>query len=306
MKIYNKSNNPFREQTPLSQSLIQYEGRQYTIKAYNKSYSGTDRFLKFSKWVFPTLLSLGFLLLYSKCNSNWKKIIYGEAPCKVLIPKKIVKCHIAPVKNNCESLSYSRKSTFQHNLNQSNIPLNCLTPAPLVNKNHFNNDDVQAFLNDIQRSQPDAHEKVAKLFANRDLITFGELQKALSQCTAKLKDLLGDNDYSIGFVPNKSQKWIAEMALPHLNRAPASCFQNQTDNKGSDVQQSQLRTEDKNFVIFDDASYTGKQLVMIIKKLKEQLNQTHSNTPCKLFLVVPFCSTLTLERIMKEFEFVLV
>ncbi len=125
-----------------------------------------------------------------------------------------------------------------------------------------------------------------------DLITFLQLKDALWQCSQQLNALLGDHPYALGFVPGKSQQWIAELALPFLNRTPDSSFQVHTDSSSMVARgfQSPLQTNTRHFVVFDDAAYSGAQLIAIIEGLKKEVADKYPQEKCRLYLVVPFMS----------------
>lgn len=81
--------------------------------------------------------------------------------------------------------------------------MNCQSPADLKNKNSILTDEVNTYLADVQQRHPEYDDVVNKLFQTVDIITFDELKAGLQACCAKLNDLLGDQDYAIGFVKQK-------------------------------------------------------------------------------------------------------
>jgi hypothetical protein len=148
---------------------------------------------------------------------------------------------------------------------------------------------ISTYLDHLKDHQDPWYDN-AKRLLQKDLvkITVKELEESLAVCAEYLDPKL-EEDYAIGFVPRKSSKWIAELALPHLSKLPSHHFEHETDNI-LDVhgQQSSLAGKGRRFVVFDDVSYSGKQLYKAISSMQEELLKERRKG--KLFLVVPFIS----------------
>jgi hypothetical protein len=298
MKIANKENNPYQDLKFLEKERVHYQGRDHVIYRYQKEYSSTERLKKLAKYIFPTLLTCCLILFHPKYRQRWRKILSGKGIKEIMFPKRILNIDIQPPLAQAEAaIDPAKTARLQEQLNAHHIGLNCLHPAPLVNKNCLQKDQIQAFLEEVKNHHPEAYPLEEKLFQSLKMLSFDELQTALKQCCIQLNEMLKGQNYTIGFVKNKSTQWLAELALPYLDDAPASSFEHATDNI-VDVhgEQSKIEPQDRCFVIFDDAAYSGKQLCYIIEKLKSAIAEAHQNEPCHLYLVVPFISSIAKKR----------
>ncbi len=298
MKIVNKGNNPYRDLKFLGKERVQYQGRDHVIYRYQKGYSSVERLKKLAKYLFPTLFTACIILFHPKYRQRWCKIFSGNGIKEIMFPKRILNIDIrSPLAQAEAVIDPAKTARLQEQLNAHHIGLNCLLPAPLVNKNCLQKDQIQAFLEEVKNHHPEAYPLEEKLFGSLEMLSFDELQTALKQCCTQLNEKLKGQNYTIGFVRNKSTQWLAELALPYLDDAPASCFEHATDNI-VDVhgKQSKIAPQDRCFVIFDDAAYSGKQLCYIIEKLKSAISEAHQNEPCHLYLVVPFISSIAKKR----------
>lgn len=301
MKIRNKEHKiDYENLAFVNKEKTQYQGRDYSLYRYTKDYSFSERVAKLKQAILPTLFSLGLFLIfkpfYRRC---WSKILFGHATKEILFPKKIIQTYVQPCDiQTLKATDQAKAAQFQAQLDDRKIPLNCESPAELKNKNSILTDEVNTYLADVQQRHPEYYDVVNKLFQSVDIITFDELKTGLQACCEKLNDLLGDQDYAIGFVKQKSQEWLAELALPYVNKAPSTFFINATDNL-VDVrgEQSVITKQERHFVVFDDAAYSGKQLHHMIDELKKTLASVHQNEPCHLYLVVPFLSSIAEQRL---------
>ena len=308
-KIHERSaENPYKNFPLISKEKIEYEGRTFKVYKHLKSgYSRTEKIKKFAQAFFATLGSVGFALFSKKIRNKWHIVFWGNSKKEFIFPAKALKLH------TCE-MGKDQKAEFpdanglkrvQDQLDQANIPLNCQHPAPLENKCTVNRDVINDYLEKLQVEHPDWYALKSKFFNNIDIISYDELKEALAVCCHQLNELLGDQQYSLGFVPEKSQQWIAEHALPHLKKLPQTYFQNEADGgitaEGARGYQEEVKTDQKHFVIFDDCSYSGTQLFGLIEGLKKAAGKTHKDEKCHLYLVVPFLSE-TAENYIQNFN----
>lgn len=179
---------------------------------------------------------------------------------------------------------------YQSILNERAIALNCENPAQPKQLNAKNIQAIEEYLEHLQRKNDPGYENVKDLLERGlDSITLEELQVNLATTTRFLDSKL-KGDYEIGFIEKKSSKWIAELALRHMKRLPSHSFQHVAERDG---RQTALQKESRRFVIFEDASYSGKQLYSTIMGLHRQLDAQEKQG--KLYCVVPFVSTVAKE-----------
>jgi hypothetical protein len=193
--------------------------------------------------------------------------------------------------------SQQEPQTIQELLDKKNIPLNCANPPRQNSLNDLYHENIKKYLEYLSKSPLDNNQHIKSFWEDSkkiDKVTIEELEKCLFACTQHLDKQL-EGDYDVGFVPKKSSKWIAELALPYLSKIPLNHFEYSTDVGG---QQTTLSARSQQFVIFDDASYSGSQLVTVISSLQTQL--TKQGKKGKLFLVVPFISAVAEKHLIKN------
>lgn len=130
-----------------------------------------------------------------------------------------------------------------------------------------------------------------RLYSEIEMIKMEELIQGVALCCQKVNELI-NSTYALGVAKNKSQTFVAELALPFLKHRPQETFSVSTDKEGS--RQSMLIPYVTDYLVFDDASYSGHQLRELICGFGIACNEfTFRNH--RLFLVVPFVSTVALE-----------
>ena len=149
----------------------------------------------------------------------------------------------------------------------------------------------------ITQTEEEDLQILKKVTDNIQHITYSDLDKALSECVAKLNDALkttGKNKYSVGFACGKSQQWMASLALKYLQFLPQSWF-SLSLAQGTIGLQNVVPTaacmvdtvNEDTLVLFDDCSYSGTQLEGI---LYDQLD-SKAKTKKTLYIVIPFLSS---------------
>lgn len=239
---------------------------------------------------FQGLFSFDMTLTLTKVRRRWTKLFEKESNKEILkLSRVVLNQEKKPVTND-------HRLKMQAQLSERGILLNCINPPEQKQLNDLNTSDVQEYLAYLQTHHPNQYQ-LAKSFweTGVDKITVKELEDYLGACTEHL-ELQLEQDYDIGFVPKKSSKWIAELAMSYLSKVPAHGFTHSTDTGG--VKQSKLADKSCQFVIFDDASYSGKQLLTIINCLQSQLAEQGKKG--KLFLVVPFVSSVAEEFLIAK------
>ena len=215
-------------------------------------------------------------------------------------------------------LTQERAQTIQEELKSRNIPLTCREfKTPEADKrNKLNQEQVDTYLAAVKQellggnnplSEEQADRLIAakrKLFENTQCLTYEHLGKALSGCTQKLNTLLGGQNYAIGYAEQKSQKWIAEQALPLMEKTPKKAFKTYAEGV-EHTYQEKLPEDIENFVVFDDASYSGSQMAALLKDLVQKMKELPSQKPRKIYFVIPFMSTQAKQRIQTEWAKIL-
>ena len=283
-------------QAPIHMGIKEYQGRQYAVKGIVKEYSVANRIKKLALFVFPTIFSMGTLLFNKKCNRKWQKILYGKfTQPKFMVAQDILTIRTQPLALGKKQLSVaiSKREEIQQILDNNHIQLNCVKPEVLIHRNKVEKKVIANYLKHIPANHPQA-----LLLNNINVITFEELMNGLKSCCIQLNHFLQNHPYSIGFAFNKSQQWVAELALPYLNHTPISKFSVSIDSIKDHSYQSRLDKNVSHFVVFDDASYSGNQLHNKIRAFKEQIAECCPNKPCELYLVVPFLSSTAKKRLL--------
>lgn len=173
-------------------------------------------------------------------------------------------------------------------LNDHGIPLNCVTTPRQTERNYIHQDVVNEFLEYVKTMHPNRYQEFKDLWEKWvKKITLEELDDNLKKCTAYFMSLIKENPYEVGFIPKKSSKWIAELALLNAQQLPLGHFTHATDTDTYNrEEQTPVSPTIEKFVIFDDVSYTAMQLVRIVGGFIAQLIK--QNKKAKLYLVVPF------------------
>ncbi len=288
----------------------QYTGgkrQYYTLYHHIKSYSSEQRFAHLRKYFYSIFSTYGFGIFKYKSWQHLSRACFGSSIKRVMVLKPRMTIDTVPlVPTTLPVKDKAKTALLKKELRDRNINLSC-NPAPLTEPNHTRPEVIEAYFKEAaeQRWCKENHDEWIglhrKFFKEVDKITFSELNQSLWLCSQKLNELLGENPYSIGFVPGKSQQWIAELALPYLQHSPASSFQHATDStivkRGY---QSTLKKGERDFVVFDDGSYTAAQLATIMQGMRSAVGAVNEQQKCHLYLVVPFMSSLALQFLEGE------
>jgi hypothetical protein len=223
-----------------------------------------------------------------KIGEEHSNILYENSASKF----KIVE---APLQEQTPKTEASKQSEIQQELKQNGIPLTCREFTPLTQPNHMQEDEIQKYL---QSLPPEYRSTKAKLFQNVQKISYKELQAALFACVQELIQILQDKDYAIGYAENKSQKWVAELALQFMTKTPKESFTTYVDSVFGRSRQSHLTGKADNFVVFDDSSYSGTQLCELLEILIDEIAK-QADRPRNICVVVPFMSKPAKEKLIQ-------
>ena len=147
---------------------------------------------------------------------------------------------------------------------------------------------------------PAHRELLTKGFDAMDIISFRELQLAFKGCLDQfLADIPVGERCTIAMLEGKSSAWMAQMAAEFL---PPQIFDKvttyQTDKGGNWDSWNLINSTSGNIVLFEDASYSGRQIANAIRSLTSELKNKDSRYSCRFSLVIPFLS----KRAFKEIE----
>lgn len=283
--------------------------KYYTQYFYLKTYSVEKRAAIFRKCINNFGSSYGSSLFSRKHWQQLKKVCWGSSVKQTRILDPWVKIEtLASLVQEILETPYSKLISLGSELQQKGINLNCINPPELAEKNRKSPEVIEAFLAQAKQQKwrkSDTAEWISlmrKLFDAMDVLTFEELQVGLFNCCQKLQTLLGDRPYAIGFAKGKSTQWIAELALRHLMHAPTSSFTHASDNMSNGAvrsYQSALDPTIQNYVIFDDAAYSGQQLRAIISSFRSAVAANQPHKIYSLYIIIPFMSCHAIENLKR-------
>lgn len=150
------------------------------------------------------------------------------------------------------------------------------------------------------------HQALASLIVqNLQILTFHDLLKNLELCCNTLIRQLEGAPYTVGVIEQKSQEWIANLAyrflpLEHLPQQAVKLGKLKTQGllEVLNLDFKQLAEMNGNLVIFDDVSYTGKQIKDYLSMIHQYFNKANGKTVAleeprtqlNIYLVIPFVS----------------
>lgn len=269
-----------------TQNVQQSDGRFALYKNYHSSCSRIEKVKE--AWT-NALQSRGKSLFERQWWNLIKAAILGWALSQSKYKSRL-KIHTL---NSTSFENPGNTSNLQSELDGRRIALN-LTPPSIEKSNSIDLDAKKELLASLKSG---AQRRITNLlFDSMEYISFEKLLRSLSACTSKLSEKLNGCDYQVGFAPKKSQKWIAELAIPFLNKTPKGSFVPAIDTIGSFSTQGPLSNE-SHIVVFDDCSYSGVQLNGLIKNIRKQALETFGRKKITIHIVVPFISSVALERL---------
>lgn len=274
--VHRKLSNPYIDQKPIYKTYLSYGQRIY---AYQRASSG---------------------------NRLWDLVRWNP---RVVLTHPNLRIHKIEMASESTPPSLELRKKMQAILDERLIPIDCVNPEPLINKNRILQDNIKEYLQAIKESGKLTEEEWGlkkRLFDHFACISFEELQKGIKVCCEIVNTVIGKNDYSIGIIPNKSSLWMAKMALPLLDRAPIAYFHSVSDKPGENDtdkdRQLKLTEGCHTYVFFDDASYSGSQLLTFINKFREAVFIQMPDQKVRLIIVVPFMSSIAKEEVRRAMD----
>jgi hypothetical protein len=183
---------------------------------------------------------------------------------------------------------------------QPKAGLNAIVRFPLIeiNLSQFNQ---EIFINCFTAQN---QSLIKLILENVQILTFKHLLTNLEKCCHTLFSQLQDKPYHVAVILGKSQAWIADLSYRYLpiKNLPKSVIEigKITDKNKFETLKFNLdkliALTNGNVVLFDDVSYTGKQLLDFIKLIEFKLKNTQ--TKLHLYLVLPFMSKLAKKTVL--------
>ena len=219
--------------------------------------------------------------------------LLAEAACLLCFPfreccqSQVFTLYTLPFEQTDVELLHNQSELCAH-LKSKKIELNPRIHFRLPSPNTFFESRIETFRRSLDHSI-EVDRLKDRLFNEVEMLEMKELNQGVALCCQKLNELVKGR-YALGFAKNKSQTFVGELALPYLKHLPEMTFSVATD-KGT--RQSMLTSDITDYVVFDDASYSGHQLQELIYGFCTAANEFLFRTP-RLFLVVPFMSSVAL------------
>lgn len=225
--------------------------------------------------------------------------IFAETLYKKAHAKDIEITTVSPKKEPYH-IPNKKLTAIQAELDKQQIPLTCRTFAPLKESNHLCQDQIDKYL---QPLSPEHKAIKQKFFESIQKISYEDLEKDLFACTQELNNKLNNQDFALGYAENKSQKWIAELALQYLNKPPVDSFSTYTafSLSGAGSEQSSLSEKANNLVVFDDAAYSGTQMCELLENLVTEISKK-PNQPKNIYFVIPFMSDHSKTKLQETWD----
>lgn len=194
-----------------------------------------------------------------------------------------------------EEYRLNSQEEIQSHVEAYELPLKSDTSHQLTARNALNSEEIEKYISEYSVSD------FGKRFCDSiQMIPMRDLSVGIISCVNTLNQLLDfDRPYAVGIRANKSQTWVAELALPFLQKMPSSTFVIGVDSWAGSKSES-LPNNIQQFVVFDDASYSGSQLQTTIVELKKRIYERFGYERCHVYLVVPFATNNALNFLQKS------
>lgn len=217
--------------------------------------------------------------------------------CYVLegIGCQLLNVHTVPSKGGDVNLYHTESEIIGH-LNSHNIAV--IKPRVdfrLPKPTELHRDQIGALLNSLDVSNPE-DVLIDRFYREVEIITMHEFNEALAACCARVNEMISSR-YILGIAKNKSQQFVAELALPYLRSLPQEICSVATNSTATGTTgQSPISMKFRDYLIFDDCSYSGSQLHYKILAICME-NATNLLTTPRIYIVIPFISSVALEAL---------
>jgi len=147
---------------------------------------------------------------------------------------------------------------------------------------------------------PDVRNIKQKILNNLNYVSAHSFTINLKNATNRAFTEIPDT-YAViwDYKPHSSKRWVYHKIKKYLPRKPTitTYFTQRVDAKIG-VAESLQKQNITHLVIFDDAAYSGEQLInRIIKPLAE--SYTNKNMQVIIYIIVPYISSLALQRLLQ-------
>jgi hypothetical protein len=163
-----------------------------------------------------------------------------------------------------------------------------LSLSPPLPLQHINNpksaSNIQKFESFIQSHDPILQPAIQNMIEHTEHISFDEFSKSFHDVIDHLNSQIPQGEEYIVLVePNKSNKWLAELALPHLSQLPKDVVT---------MSGLEYALEDNpnvsRLIFFDDASYSGEQLCRFVRDNAVKDLESQGRRDFTIHIAVPY------------------
>ena len=196
--------------------------------------------------------------------------------------------------NPTTASSPTLKQNLESTVSKYQIPLSLDPPKPENGVNNIHTPEgskrKEAY---IAASPEESQEAIKAMLDEVECVTFEKFEKALKETVTDLNSQIPkDQDYVILVRKKKSNKWVAELALPHLTKLPKDAID--LDNLETYLEE---HPEVKNVVLFDDASYSGEQMTRFVQDKAVGAFEARQMTDFTVHVAAPYMTKVAKGKI---------
>lgn len=207
-----------------------------------------------------------------------------------------VHVHTQPLATEIPQVDHSKIEQFNAELSGRGSKLRCLEFQDLSDPLRVDPERQRATLESRKQTSIKDVDVYEALFQNVQIISYDEFKRSLVSCAHELDRLIGDRPYALGYAEFKSNKWVAEQALPFLTHPPQSDFSVKASSHEGSSQQGDIDPHIDQFVLFDDVSYSGSQIAGDV--LFSLIDKIPPGKKVDIYVVIPFMSEQAKTRIL--------
>lgn len=172
-----------------------------------------------------------------------------------------------------------------------------LSFSPLVPQNGINNPRSELNKANFERfthaHNPEFRAAVGSMVENTDYVSYEDFNKMFMASLKSLNSSLKPEEaYVVVIEPNKSNKWMAELAIRHLDVLPTDFVTtkgiNEALEKNPDI---------KRIVFFDDASYSGEQICRFVQEKGIASFAASEVQDFRIDVVIPFMTEVAAKKL---------
>lgn len=197
-------------------------------------------------------------------------------------------------KTDIEGVSAAHLDAVQATMDKRKIPLQVFPKRP-DREYAPNRQKAQEFVAKIPTAHQPAMQKAVDSIQHISMQMF---DAALADCVKELDHQLNNTSYSVGLACGKSYQWVSSLALKTLQNLPTSWYS--LPDQGvfgitgvPRIEGNAIYVKEKTVVLFDDVSYSGRQIRSNVSGILSEKPGTH------VFVVVPFMSQLAIDGLQQ-------